>query len=467
MNEIKCPHCGQTFTVDEAGYAEIVKQVRDSEFEAQLHERLEIAEAQKRSALELAAANARSEMQRVIAEKEAEAQELRAKISASETDQKLAVTQALKDLEKERDSLLGDLEAARQEKQTAAELAASKLAAEQQRAAAEKAAEVQQLKAKLDAAELEKQVALTTAVSAIEKQRDELQSSLERAALEKELAESSLKDKYETQIKDRDDMIERLRDMKAKLSTKMVGETLEQHCEIEFNKLRATAFPLAYFEKDNDARTGSKGDYIFRDLDVNGTEIVSIMFEMKNESDTTATKKKNEDFFKELDKDRNEKGCEYAILVSLLEPENELYNTGIVDVSHRYPKMFVVRPQFFVQIIMLLRNAAMNALTYKNELAQVKAQNIDITDFEDKLETFKTAFGRNWRLASEGFEEAVKRIDEAIKDLEKVKQALHKSANNLRLANDKADDLSIKKLTRGNPTMTAKFAALEAGNAAD
>lgn len=467
MNEIKCPHCGQTFTVDEAGYAEIVKQVRDSEFEAQLHERLEIAEAQKRSALELAAANARSEMQRAIAEKEAEAQELRAKIAASETDQKLAVTQALKDLEKERDSLLGDLEAARQEKQTAAELAASKLAAEQQRAAAEKAAEVQQLKAKLDAAELEKQVALTTAVSAIEKQRDELQSSLERAALEKELAESSLKDKYETQIKDRDDMIERLRDMKAKLSTKMVGETLEQHCEIEFNKLRATAFPLAYFEKDNDARTGSKGDYIFRDLDVNGTEIVSIMFEMKNESDTTATKKKNEDFFKELDKDRNEKGCEYAILVSLLEPENELYNTGIVDVSHRYPKMFVVRPQFFVQIIMLLRNAAMNALTYKNELAQVKAQNIDITDFEDKLETFKTAFGRNWRLASEGFEEAVKRIDEAIKDLEKVKQALHKSANNLRLANDKADDLSIKKLTRGNPTMTAKFAALEAGNAAD
>ena len=461
MNEIKCPHCGQTFTVDEAGYADIVKQVRDSEFEAQLHERLEIADAQKRSALELAAANARSEMQRVIAEKEVEAQELRAKISASETDQKLAVAQALKALEKERDSLLGDLEAARQEKQTAAELAASKLAAEQQRAAAERAAEVHQLKAKLDAAELEKQVALTTAVSAIEKQRDELRSSLERAALEKELAESSLKDKYETQIKDRDDMIERLRDMKAKLSTKMVGETLEQHCEIEFNKLRATAFPLAYFEKDNDARTGSKGDYIFRDLDANGTEIVSIMFEMKNESDTTATKKKNEDFFKELDKDRNEKGCEYAILVSLLEPENELYNTGIVDVSHRYPKMFVVRPQFFVQIIMLLRNAAMNALTYKNELAQVKAQNIDITDFEDKLETFKTAFGRNWRLASEGFEEAVKRIDEAIKDLEKVKQALHKSANNLRLANDKADDLSIKKLTRGNPTMTAKFAELE------
>ncbi|MHA3685086.1 DUF2130 domain-containing protein [Leucobacter sp. HY1910] len=461
MNEIKCPHCGQTFTVDEAGYADIVKQVRDSEFEAQLHERLEIAEAQKRSALELAAANARSEMQRAVAEKEAETQALQAKLEASETDQKLAVTEALAALEKERDALQSDLAVARQEQQTAAELAASKLAAEQQKAAAERAAEVQQLKAQLASATLEKQVELAAAVGKVEKQRDELKNSLDRAALEKELAETSLKDKYETQIKDRDDMIERLRDMKAKLSTKMVGETLEQHCEIEFNKLRATAFPLAYFEKDNDARTGSKGDYIFRDLDAAGTEIVSIMFEMKNEADTTATKKKNEDFFKELDKDRTEKGCEYAILVSLLEPENELYNTGIVDVSHRYPKMFVVRPQFFVQIITLLRNAAMNALKYKTELAQVKAQNIDITDFEDKLETFKNAFGRNWRLASEGFEEAVKRIDESIKDLEKVKQALHKSANNLRLANDKADDLTIKKLTRGNPTMTAKFAELE------
>lgn len=461
MNEIKCPHCGKTFTVDEAGYADIVKQVRDSEFEQQLHERLELADQEKRNALDLAAAKAASEMQQQLAAKDAETQALRAKLDASETDQKLAVAEALGAIEKDRDALRNELAAAKQETQSANKLAEATLAAELQKAAATSAAEIQELRAKLESAELVKKAELSEAVGAVEKQRDELKNTLERAALEKELAEKSLTDKFETQLKDREDMIERLRDMKAKLSTKMVGETLEQHCEIEFNRLRATAFPLAYFEKDNDASSGSKGDYIFRDRDAAGTEIVSIMFEMKNENDTTATKKKNEDFFKELDKDRNEKGCEYAILVSMLEPENELYNTGIVDVSHRYPKMFVVRPQFFIQMIMLLRNAAMSALQYKTELAQVKAQNIDITDFEDKLETFKSAFGRNWRLASEGFEEAVKRIDESIKDLEKVKQALHKSANNLRLANDKADDLSIKKLTRGNPTMTAKFADLE------
>ncbi|WP_017792456.1 DUF2130 domain-containing protein [Leucobacter salsicius] len=467
MNEIKCPHCGKTFTVDEAGYADIVKQVRDSEFEQQLHERLELAAQDKRNALELAAAQAANEMQQQLAAKDAENQALQAKLEAGATDQKLAVAEALGALEKERDALLNEIATAKQAQQTATELAESKLEAELQKVKAASAAETQSLKAQLASIELAQQVELTKAVGAVEKQRDELKNSLERAALEKELAETSLKDKYETQLKDRDDAIERLRDMKAKLSTKMVGETLEQHCEIEFNRLRATAFPLAYFEKDNDASTGSKGDYIFRDLDAAGTEIVSIMFEMKNENDTTATKKKNEDFFKELDKDRNEKGCEYAILVSLLEPENELYNTGIVDVSHRYPKMFVVRPQFFIQMIMLLRNAAMSALQYKTELAQVKAQNIDITDFEDNLEAFKSAFGRNWRLASEGFEEAVKRIDESIKDLEKVKQALHKSANNLRLANDKADDLTIKKLTRGNPTMTAKFAEIAADSAGE
>ena len=255
--------------------------------------------------------------------------------------------------------------------------------------------------------------------------------------------------------------------MKARLSTKMVGETLEQHCETEFNRIRATAFPRAYFEKDNDARSGSKGDFIFRDVDEAGNEIVSIMFEMKNESDETATKKRNEDFLKELDKDRNEKGCEYAVLVSLLEPESELYNTGIVDVFYRYPKMYVVRPQFFIPIITLLRNAAMKSLQYKSELALVKAQNLDITKFESQLEEFKGAFGRNWRLASDGFEEAVKRIDEAIKDLEKTKEALHKSANNLRLANDKAEDLTIKKLTRGNPTMAAKFAELKQAQISD
>ena len=466
MTEIKCPHCGKSFTVDEAGYADIVKQVRDSEFEQQLHERLELAERDKRNALDLAAAQAASEMQQQLAAKDAETQALQAKLEASETDQKLAVAEALAAIERERDALRNDLATAKHEQQSAAELAASKLEAELQKVKAATATELQELKAQLASAELEKKIELAEAVGTVEKQRDELQNNLKLAELEKERAETALRDRYETQLKDRDDAIERLRDMKAKLSTKMVGETLEQHCEIEFNRLRATAFPLAYFEKDNDARSGSKGDYIFRDLDAAGTEIVSIMFEMKNESDTTTTKKKNEDFFKELDKDRTEKGCEYAILVSMLEPENELYNTGIVDVSHRYPKMFVVRPQFFIQMIMLLRNAAMSALQYKTELAHVKAQNIDITDFEDKLETFKNAFGRNWRLASEGFEEAVKRIDESIKDLEKVKQALHKSANNLRLANDKADDLTIKKLTRGNPTMTVKFAEVEAKAAA-
>ena len=332
---------------------------------------------------------------------------------------------------------------------------------ELQKAAATKDAEIQGLKAKLDAIEVAQKLAITEAVSAVEKERDELKSGLERAELEKQLAEKSLKDKYETQIKDRDDAIERLRDMKARLSTKMVGETLEQHCETEFNRIRATAFPRAYFEKDNDARTGSKGDYIFRDSDEAGTEIVSIMFEMKNESDRTATKNKNEDFLKELDKDRTEKGCEYAVLVSLLEPDSELYNTGIVDVFHRYPKMYVVRPQFFIPIITLLRNAAMNSLKYKSELALVKAQNIDITNFETELETFKTAFARNYDLASRRFQTAIDEIDKSIDHLQKTKEALLGTDRNLRLANDKAQDVTIKKLTRGNPTMAAKFAELK------
>ena len=316
------------------------------------------------------------------------------------------------------------------------------------------------MKAKLDAIEVAQKLAITEAVSGIEKERDELKSGLERAELEKQLAEKSLKDKYETQIKDRDDAIERLRDMKARLSTKMVGETLEQHCETEFNRIRATAFPRAYFEKDNDARTGSKGDYIFRDSDEAGTEIVSIMFEMKNESDHTATKNRNEDFLKELDKDRIEKGCEYAVLVSLLEPDSELYNTGIVDVFHRYPKMYIVRPQFFIPIITLLRNAAMNSLKYKSELALVKAQNIDITNFETELETFKSGFARNYDLASGHFQTAIDEIDKSIDHLQKTKDALLGTNRNLRLANDKAQDVTIKKLTRGNPTMAAKFEEL-------
>jgi hypothetical protein len=393
MHEIICPHCGKAFKIDEAGYADILKQVRDREFEQQLHQRLELAERDKRNALELA--------------------QMRA-------------------------------------------------AAELQKAAAAKDAEVQRLKAQLDAIEMAKKLAINEAVHAVEKERDELRSSLKQAALQKQLAEQSLKDKYETQIKDRDDAIERLRDMKARLSTKMVGETLEQHCETEFNRIRATAFPRAYFEKDNDARSGSKGDYIFRDLDEAGTEIVSIMFEMKNENDRTATRNRNEDFLKELDKDRNEKGCEYAVLVSLLEPDSELYNTGIVDVFHRYPKMYVVRPQFFLPIITLLRNAAMNSLKYKTELALVRAQNVDITNFENELETFKTAFAKNYDLASRRFQTAIEEIDKSIDHLQKTKEALLGTDRNLRLANDKAQDVTIKKLTRSNPTMAAKFNELKA-----
>lgn len=398
MHEIICPHCGKAFKIDEAGYADILKQVRDADFEKQLHERLELAERDKRSAVELAATKAVNESQKAAATKDAE--------------------------------ILG-------------------------------------LKAELGAIEIAKKLAITEAVNVVEKERDQLKSSLEQSQLEKQLAEKSLKDKYETQIKDRDDTIERLKDMKARLSTKMVGETLEQHCEIEFNRIRATAFPGAYFEKDNDVRTGSKGDYIFRDSNEAGTESVSIMFEMKNESDETATKKKNEDFLKELDKDRTEKGCEYGVLVSLLEPDSELYNSGIVDVSHRYPNMYVVRPQFFIPIITLLRNAAQSALKYKTELALVRAQNIDITNFENDLDAFKTGFARNYDLASRKFKTAIAEIDKTIDHLQKTRDALLGSENNLRLANNKADDLTVKKLTKGNPTMAAKFNDLKDDDPSD
>src|SRR5450830_1163758 len=536
MHEIICPHCAKAFKIDEAGYANILKQVHDSEFEQQLHERLELAEKDKRNAIELAQAKIASEMQRAatikdveiqelktkldgeevarklaVAEalslverdrdalsneleqaknekqtasqlaevrlanelqrtastKDAEIQELRAKLAGEEMARKLAVAEALSIVEKDRDALSNELEQAKNDKQTASQLAEAKLANELQRTTTTKDAEIQALKAKLDAIEVSQRLAITEAVGAVEKERDDLKGSVARAELEKQLAEKSLKDKYETQIKDRDDAIERLRDMKARLSTKMVGETLEQHCETEFNRIRATAFPRAYFEKDNDARTGSKGDYIFRDSDETGTEIVSIMFEMKNEGDRTATKNKNEDFLKELDKDRNEKGCEYAVLVSLLEPESELYNTGIVDVFHRHSKMYVVRPQFFLPMITLLRNAAMNSLKYKSELALVKAQNVDVTNFESELETFKTAFGKNYELASKRFQTAIDEIDKSIDHLQKTKEALLGTDRNLRLANDKAQDVTIKKLTRGNPTMAGKFAELKNGGPSD
>ena len=434
MNDIICPHCNKAFKIDETGYADIVKQVRDSEFDQQLHDRLALAEKEKLTAVELATAKAASALQKSAAEKDSEIQALQSQLKSGDDSKALAVSQAVSKLERERDALANQLAQAKREMQAASELSAA-----QQR------------------------LALNEAISKVEKERDGLKSGLERAAMEKQVAEAALRDKYETQIKDRDDAIERLRDMKAKLSTKMVGETLEQHCETEFNRIRATAFPRAYFEKDNDSRTGSKGDYIFKDSNEEATEIVSIMFEMKNEDDRTATKQKNEDFLKELDKDRIEKGCEYAVLVSLLEPESELYNTGIVDVFYRYPKMYVIRPQFFIPIITLLRNAALNALKYKSELALVRSQNVDITNFESQLEVFKTGFSRNYDLASRQFETAIDEIDKSISHMQKTKDALLKTANNLRLANDKAQDVTIKRLTKGNPTMADKFSELDGG----
>ena len=392
MHEVKCPNCGKSFKIDEAGYADILNQVRDEAFNKAVQERLELAE---------------------------------------------------------------------QDKKTAVELAEAKIASEMEKQGAKKDTEIERLKAALEAADVAKQLALKEALTEVEKERDKLRRDLEARDTEHKLKESSLKEKYETQIKDRDDAIERLKDLKAKLSTKMVGETLEQHCEIEFNRIRATAFPDAYFEKDTDASSGSKGDYVFRESDEAGTESVSIMFEMKNECDTTATKKKNEDFLKELDKDRTEKKCEYAVLVSLLEPNSELYNTGIVDVSHRYPKMYVIRPQFFIPMITLLRNAAQNSLKYKTELARAKAQSIDITNFEKELDTFKAAFGKNYDLASRRFQTAIEEIDKSIDHLQKTKDALLGTDRNLRLANDKAQAVTIKRLTRGNPTMAAKFADLD------
>lgn len=457
MHEIICPHCDKAFKIDETGYANILKQVRDEAFEQQLHDRLELAEKDKHNAIALAKNEVGSEMQKTAAAKDAEIQALKATIDASSMTQKLAVAEARGEIEKTRDALVNELEQSKRDKQAATALADAKFSQQLQETAAAKDQEIQQLKAKLDATHVEQKMAITGAVSAVEKERDELKNGLKQTELEKQLSEKSLKDKYETQIKDRDDAIERLRDMKARLSTKMVGETLEQHCDTEFNRIRATAFPRAYFEKDNDARTGSKGDYIFRDSDDEGTEIVSIMFEMKNESDTTATKKKNEDFLKELDKDRIEKGCEYAVLVSLLEPESELYNSGIVDVFHRYPRMYVVRPQFFLPIITLLRNAAMKSLEYKRELALVKSQSVDITNFENDLDSFKTAFAKNYDLASKKFQTAIDEIDKSIDHLQKTKDALLGTDRNLRLANNKAQDVTIKKLTRRNPTMASKF----------
>ena len=417
MNEVNCPHCNKAFKIDASGFADILKQVRDREFEKEVHERLEFLEKDKENAIKLAKINAEHTLQTELSKKDAE----------------------LIAFKSQTDVLTGELKA----KNTAT---------------------VAGLKATIESAEMEKKLAVTNAVTTLEKERDALTGTLKNKDTETQLLATSIKEKFAAELKTKDDIIKLKdeeialrKDMKLRLSTKLIGETLEQHCETEFNRLRATGFQNAYFEKDNNAKTGSKGDYIYRELDDSGNEVISIMFEMKNEGDETATKKKNEDFFRELDKDRTEKNCEYAVLVSLLESESDLYNNGIVDVSHKYPLMYVVRPQFFIPIITLLRNAAMKSLKHKAELDLMRNQTIDITNFEDNVNEFKKGFAKNYELASRKFHKAIDEIDKTIDHLQKTKEALLSSENNLRLANNKADDLTIKKLTRGNPTMREKF----------
>lgn len=421
MNEIICPNCNKAFKIDEAGYADIVKQIRDYQFENELENRLELAEKDKVNAVQIAEAKVRNTLQEEIAKKGNELTELKAQYQL-ELSQKLS----------EKESKLAELEA------------------------------------QITQANIEKELSVSEAIKKVERERDSLLNELKVKDTEAQLLEKSIKEQFtdklmlkDQTIKIKDEEIERLKDYKLKLSTKMVGESLEQHCESEFNKLRSTAFPNAYFEKDNDSTPGSKGDFIYREEDSDGNEVVSIMFEMKNENDKTATKKKNENFLQKLDKDRKQKKCEYAVLVSLLEPESEYFNSGIVDVSHKYEKMYVVRPQFFIPIISLLRNAGMKSIQYKAELNIMRNQNIDITNFEEKMNAFKDGFARNYDLASRKFNTAIDEIDKTIKHLQKTKEALLSSENNLRLANKKADELTIKKLTYGNTTMKEKFDELK------
>ena len=420
MNKIICPNCTTAFKIDEAGYAAIQKQVRDQQFDKEIENRLSLAEKEKENAVKLAEANIKNSLQDELSTMDKELAALK-----SQNNVKLAEELAKKD------------------------------------------SEISEMKSKIQNAEITKELEVSNAVKVIEKERDSLVNDLKLKESEKELHEKAINENFtikltnkDVTIKMKDDEISRLKDFKQKLSTKMVGETLEQHCEVEFNKLRSSAFQNAYFEKDNDSSGGTKGDYIYRENDESGNEIISVMFEMKNENDETATKKNNADFFSKLDKDRNNKNCEYAILVTLLETESELYNTGIVDVSYKYDKMYVVRPQFFIQIITLLRNAAMNSMKYKAELNLMRNQNIDITNFEEKIDAFKTGFAYNYDLASRKFTIAIEEIDKTITHLNKTKDALLSSENNLRLANNKADDLTIKKLTHGNPTMKSKFDGL-------
>lgn len=420
MQEIKCPKCGEVFQVDESGYAAIVKQVRDEEFQRELAQRERAYASEKRMAVELA-------VKQTQAEKDAQIAQLRARIQSSDTERSAALREA---------------------------------DAKNMLALSQKDAEIERLRSQIRAGEADKQLAVHSAVSSKDAQITALKNEIDRERLTAQLKAKSVEEQHKLEISQKDEQIAYYRDFKAKQSTKMVGESLEQHCLTEFNKIRALAFQRATFEKDNDARTGSKGDFIYRESSPEGVEFISIMFEMKNEMDTTATKHRNEDFFKELDKDRREKGCEYAVLVSLLESDSELYNSGIVDVSHRYEKMYVIRPQFFIPMITLLRNAALGALEYRTELELVRRQNIDITNFENEMNDFKAKFSKNYELSSRRFKEAIDEIDKTIVHLQKTKDALLSSVNNLRLANNKAMDLSIKRLTKNNPTMQQKFAAL-------
>jgi hypothetical protein len=424
MNQIKCPHCGKEFTIDESSYLEIVSQVRNKEFQSEIHEKIEQLKTQNQKDIIIEKSKVESDYKEQLSKKEQELEKLKNQLKNSDDGKKLEVI---------------SLESKYKDELRNKEMA------------------IQQLNSKLEMINKDKEFEKQTALAEKEKRVLELQNEIEVEKRQKELEKTSLEENFKNQLKVKDETIAFYKDFKAKQSTKMIGESLEQHCEYEFNKIRSVAFPNAFFGKDNDASSGSKGDYIFKELDQFGNEIISIMFEMKNENDTTSTKKKNKDFLKELDKDRNQKKCEYAILVSLLESDNDLYNEGIVDVSYEYPKMFVVRPQFFIPIISLLRNASLNALEYKQEVALMKRQNIDITHFEEDLESFKTGFARNYELASRKFQTAIEEIDKTISHLQKTKEALVSSENNLRLANDKVESLTVKKLTRNNPTMTAKF----------
>lgn len=450
MNEIKCPHCQKVFTIDEHSYAEIASQVRTKEFDQALHQQLELATKQFETEKQLATQQEQAHFEQERQHYALTIAQLEADRDQFEAQKQQALTTAQHQYEKEKLTLENQLAQLKQQLQS-----------DYQQQLADQAQQIAELKSQIAAQETKEQLRLAELSASKDQQIAQLSAQTQLQAKEQEVQAAALKEKYELELRQKDETIAFYKDFKAKQSTKMVGESLEQHCEIQFNQLRMTAFPRAQFGKDNDAKSGSKGDYIYREYDENGIEILSIMFEMKNENDATATKKKNEHFFKELDKDRREKECEYAILVSLLESDSDLYNNGIVDVSYEYPKMYVVRPQFFIPIITLLRNAAMNSLQYKQELAIMREQNIDITHFEEDLLTFKTAFAKNYDLASRKFKTAIEEIDKTITHLQKTKDALLSSENNLRLANNKASDLTVKKLVRHNPTMKERFEALE------